>query len=870
MKKVFLLTFLIPFSLSGQVMYDFESGIPDTWYMDAGNHWDIDSTGSISGRYSLHHSYDNLSAGCDVTGFSITDLRPEVGFTRWSFRIRYGCEPSSSNNWRIFLLSDKPPDEMVTGTPNGFFIGIKATGYDDTLRLWKTEENKITPVINSGINWQNDVGTEKAALIIAERTPSGVWTMAVSIEGGETINTETANDIGLYDGAWFGIMYNYTATRDRLLWIDDIRIEGVFIHDTLPPAVKECNIMGRNSVQLIFDEEVETGSLVPGNFLLNGISHPVDVKKINKNTILIGFGAHFLNKSENILVAGPVSDRSGNSVTGLKVSFVPVWAETCDVVISEIMADPVPSVMLPEREYIEITNVTDYKIGIKGWKLSGDDQVITLPDHFMEPGEILILCSESNIEFFDDFGKVLGLKQFPILTDGGKLLALTDDEGLLIHGLEYSGRWYGDKLKKEGGWSLEMIDTSCPFSGESDWRVSVSVTGGTPGKVNSVAAGNPDLYFKGVENLYPVDSATLIIKFTESVPDFAGKIIYTETGGNRVIDVVQNELLQREFILKFEEPFKRNQIYTFYLSEDVTDFEGNKAEKGSFDFGLTENPLKGSVVFNELLFNPLPGYPDYIELFNNSDDVVDASSLFIVSINDAGGDTSEIYRISEENRCILPGNFFTITTDRKMISQHYFFSGEENIFEASSLPPMPDNGGHLLLLDRQFTAIDEVQYSEKMHFPLLSVNEGVALEKVRPGIASTDRTAWHSASESSGWGTPGAPNSVFEEVQVKDDRIILSGTRISPDNDGFEDVLIIEINPTGPGNVITVSVYDENGIPVRRLTSNMLAGEKAVLVWDGTIADGSVAESGIYIILITLFNDHGKTGRWKKVCAVIR
>jgi hypothetical protein len=343
-----------------------------------------------------------------------------------------------------------------------------------------------------------------------------------------------------------------------------------------------------------------------------------------------------------------------------------------------------------------------------------------------------------------------------------------------------------------------------------------------------------------------------------------------ETGGSRIVDIVQNELLQKEFTLKFDNPFKRNKIYTFFLSGDVTDFEGNKAVKGSFDFGLPENPAKGSVVFNELLFNPLPGYPDYIELFNNSDDVLDASSLFIVSINDAASDTSDIYRISEESRCLLPGGFFTITTDREMITQHYFFSGEENIREVSSLPSMPDNAGHLLLLNRQSEIIDEVMYSEKMHFPLLSGCEGVALEKVRPEIASTDRTAWHSASETSGWGTPGAPNSVFEEVPVKDDRIILSGTRISPDNDGFEDVLIIEINPAGPGNVISVSVYDETGIPVRRLASNMLAGEKAVLVWDGTIADGSVAESGIYIILITLFDDHGKTGRWKKVCAVIR
>ncbi len=47
------------------------------------------------------------------------------------------------------------------------------------------------------------------------------------------------------------------------------------------------------------------------------------------------------------------------------IEFTPVWAETADIIISEIMADPLPSVSLPEKEYLEITNRTDFSFNLK-------------------------------------------------------------------------------------------------------------------------------------------------------------------------------------------------------------------------------------------------------------------------------------------------------------------------------------------------------------------------------------------------------------------------------------------------------------------------------------------------------------------------
>jgi flagellar hook assembly protein FlgD len=129
---------------------------------------------------------------------------------------------------------------------------------------------------------------------------------------------------------------------------------------------------------------------------------------------------------------------------------------------------------------------------------------------------------------------------------------------------------------------------------------------------------------------------------------------------------------------------------------------------------------------------------------------------------------------------------------------------------------------------------------------------------------------WHSASESAGWGTPGAPNSVFVELPSTSDKVVFSSSKISPDNDGYEDLLVIRFTLTGNGNIVSVTVFDETGNYVKKIVTNMLAGPEASLIWDGTADDGSPVKTGIYIVLITLYDETGKTNKWKKVCTVIR
>jgi len=755
----------MPVLAYGQVVENFEPGSLNNWVQNPEEHWKADTTSVISGSFSLHHVFDNPDAGTDRIGIPVHNLHPQMDLTRWTFTIRHGYDPSSSNNWAVFLMSDSDPAAMsADGTTNGFLLGINVTGYDDTLRLQKVKGKILTTVINCRVNWQTQIGITDPAKIIVERSMEGNWTISVYRLNGNLIGTSSGVDSELFTMSWFGVLYRYSSTRDRLLWFDDLSIEGNFDADNEAPVINKYIISGKNSIDITLSEEPNSSFLIDDNFSLNMEGRkPQSLIRETDLTYRVTFANRFNNKSPNNLIINDICDQSGNCSQNIQISFTPVWAETGDVIISEIMADPLPEVSLPGKEYLELTNLTGYAFNLKNWKLSSESQNIIFPDVIILPYEITILSLSNDTSLFKKYGKVIGLKQFPTLTDAGKLICLTDSSGTFVHGIEYSSDWYGDELKSGGGWSLEMIDTRFPFYDNGNWSASSSGSGGTPGSLNSVFSDNPDTSFHGIQNIFPVDSVSIMVRFSEPVLTFPEGINSIKIQGKEINSLYPADPLFREFVVKLNDPLIKRESYQLEISEDVNDYAGNNIQKRIFTFGLPEEAALGDVLFNELLFNPLPGDADYIEFYNCSPKVIDASRLQLVSVDDRTNDLSQLSSISGEGRCIMPGTYNAITTNKKAISERYFSSAPDFIFETSSLPSLADDEGHLILYNRQLEKIDEIFYNETMHDPLLADYEGVAIEKINPLSSSEDVHNWNSASESCGWGTPGAPNLNMDE-----------------------------------------------------------------------------------------------------------
>jgi hypothetical protein len=353
----------------------------------------------------------------------------------------------------------------------GFALGVNLTGSDDTLRLWKVDGKNLTTVINTGINWQTDIGSANPAKIYVERSQEGKWKVSVSLMTGVPAGTGSGFDKELFSSAWFGVYYKYSSTRDRLLWFDDLNIDGTFYEDIEAPVITGCEATGKKTLKFFLNEEPDKGIILPEDISLNGTDNKsISVTKIGNLTWQIEFADEFINKSADYLIINKLCDCSNNCNQNIKISFTPSWAERGDIVISEIMADPLPQVSLPDKEYIEITNRTEYPLNLKNWRLGTTSQFTVFPETIIPASGIFTLCATQDTAYFRKYGSVIGIKNFPSLTDAGRLLYISDSTGTLIHGIEYSSDWYQDDLKSDGGWSLEMVDLGYPFYGNANWK----------------------------------------------------------------------------------------------------------------------------------------------------------------------------------------------------------------------------------------------------------------------------------------------------------------------------------------------------------------------------------------------------------------
>ncbi len=91
----------------------------------------------------------------------------------------------------------------------------------------------------------------------------------------------------------------------------------------------------------------------------------------------------------------------------------------------------------------------------------------------------------------------------------------------------------------------------------------------------------------------------------------------------------------------------------------------------------------------------------------------------------------------------------------------------------------------------------------------------------------------------------------------------LDAEYVSPDNDGYQDVVNINYLLNEPGHVAAINVYSDNGVLVRALASNQILGNTGNITWDGTNDLGEKARTGIHIILVETFDLDGNKAQFR-------
>ncbi len=858
MKTLPLLILLMPLLLSAQLSDNFSDG-------------DFTTAPAWTGDADLFTVNSSLQLQLNASGEGIsclaTPLDPEEEM-EWRLWVRLNFSPSDNNHALIYLLSDQP---ALNEPLNGYYLKLGQGGSQDAIELYR-KSGTVSNLIARGSDGL--IANAFAIRLKVTLTGGGIWSIYADPAGGEDFIPEAGGNDNYWSGySHFGILCKYTSSNATRFYFDDI-YSGPPLSDTIPPALISASVSGTAGLQLLFSESVsESSASQPSNYLLNpGAEMPVaagrDLQK--KNLVHLLFQHDFTQNTVYTINAKGVTDMAGNTMHPAALPFAYHELQAGDVVISEIMADPDPVIGLPPCEYLEIMNRTPYPLQLGGWTLTAGSSKKTFPEMVLSPGGFLILSSEEAARQLKEFGEVVSFSSLS-LSNTGTSLVLRNDGGAIIHMVTYSDSWYPDALKKNGGWSLEMVDPMNPCAGNCNWKASVNPKGGTPGIENSVKGINPDTTEPGIEKIAVTGPRNIRLTFTEPADSLSLSDPFIYKASHGLQHPVAVELIPgayRSVNLHFGSDFSSGIIYDLEIAPGISDCAGNTtAGTLTGRFAIPEDPEPFDLAINEVLSDARPAGSEFVEIYNCSGKVIDLKNIWLTNRNKNSGETGTPKETAPDGRLLFPGEYLALTAAPEKVRSEYFSPGLTSISGMTSFPSYPNEEGTVVLITPWNTIIDEFSYSAGMHFPLLRTTDGVSLERVNYNRPASERDNWHSASQSCGFATPGYRNSQFL-LPDADEEIGLTPEIFSPDNDGFDDLLAISFSTKNPGNSITIRIFDSSGRMVRLLAGNHPAGTENIYYWDGITERQTKAPAGIYIVHAEIFDMEGNVRHFKKAAVV--
>jgi hypothetical protein len=852
-KLIACLMFVMPLMSYAQVSDDFSDG-------DFTNspEWEGDTSKfEVNGSKQLHL----WSAGTDTSFLSTGNSR--IAETEWNFWVKISFNTSANNFARIYLVSDNAD---LGGPLNGYYLQIG--GSNDSL-TFKRQTGSSSQILIRG----NKTFTGNSTNILRIKVihdDAGIWQLFSDNSGGTNYQKEGEEyDESINSTSWFGVLCRYTSSNSTKFYFDDFYAGPIHV-DTIPPAINKVNLLDDHHLEILFTENIDKTTVLDlsnYNTYYNGIPSAAFCDSLIPGRVVLTFPGIFITDTCDSILVRNIKDLENNAAGLLTAQFCNWHEKAFDVVINEIMADPDPPEILPDAEYVELFNRTGYPIPLKDWIFESGSSRKVLPDVTINARGFIIL-TKGNL--FSAFGTSVDLfTSSSFLSNEGSTLGLRNKEGRVIHSVTYATDWYQNSLKANGGWSLEMIDPANPCGCADNWKATVDGTGGTPGRVNSVFDSNKDTIEPRIQRAIPQDLETVKVIFSEAM-DSLSLIVHGKwlmVNESEIIDSIT--LISPDFsMLELHLPvsLQKGTIYTILPGDSIYDCAGNPLLKDhSVRVAIPDSIEPNDIVVNEILSNPATDGERFIELYNRSDKILDYRDLVLASFDTLAGEPSDIVAAAEDGYLSFPGDYAVLTVDPSEIKKRYFTPNPDGFLTLSKMPSFGNDAGIVVIAKKSDQRIvDLVKYSKDMQFALLSATDGVSLERISPARPSDEKDNWHSAGSACGFATPGYLNSQFTNPGETGNTISVSPDIFTPDNDGKNDVLTLQIHPENPGFMGSVSIFDSKGRFVRQLIKNQLLSDLNIYTWDGTDENGRKSSIGIHLLYCELVNPDGKVRRIKK------
>lgn len=677
-----------------------------------------------------------------------------INNAEWEFWVRMEFAPSGSNYGTVYLVSDV---QNLSQNVIGYFVQIGGvSGTVDDVSLYRQDGSSNTKLIDGT---DGTVGLDPVDVKIKVTKDSlGEWELFIDTSAAKNnyISQGTATDLTYSQSNYFGFLCNYTSTRSDKFFFDNIHLQGEAFQDTIKPSISNLNVLDSNTLELTFSEKVEqTTALNPSNYNVNkSFGNPTAVSYPGNDSSIVNlsFSNNFGNGIEYYLTVENVADKSNNIMEVDSFPFLyfqAVPADYRDIVINEFYPDFSPSLGLPEAEFVEIFNASNKVFDLENWSISDNSSTTTLGSYILRPGEYLILCAQSDIANFQNYGSALGLSSLPTLNNDGDLIQIRDNNNQVIDELTYDLSWYKDQSKTDGGWTIEQINPFTNCTGKNNFKASTAAIGGSPGAQNTAFDTLPDTTAPVLLNAEVISTDSILLHFNERLDTnsvlTANYIFNTNVSINQIFNLTPNF---NSVLLTLSDGLDSGQVNTLTVTS-LRDCPGNLiGTTNSVDIVVSGTAVYRDVVINEIFAAPSPvvGLPEaeFIELYNASDQIFDLNNWSI------SGNTLQ-------STILMPGDYIIICPSEQK-SDFEIFGSTQGL---SSFPSLVNSGDEIFLRDLNGKLVDYVNYEESWYKNESKSDGGWTLEQINPQLSCSGAYNFTSSTNNSG-GTPGNQNSVFD------------------------------------------------------------------------------------------------------------
>jgi hypothetical protein len=782
----------------------------------------------------------------------------------WELSGRLDFNPSSANYVDWYLMGDSL---QLSTSATCVFVRIGNTADEVALYIKRAHAPPVKVIDGRDKVFDRSANPFWIRVV---RNPNGLWELWLNDQGveREMILEGVFPDSNSYPHPYMGLWVRQSTASFFGKHHFYHMYYGRNYKDSIPPQLLEATFLHREQLILTFDKQIQPLDIGQLQLLSDPVFKVKEMKLDDtRQRLTVQLRRPVKPMRRYDLRVYQACDSLWNCLDTTVTLFpvFPIPPKPFNVLIHEIMAIPNPPLGLPPHQFVELRNVTQEAMNLEGMRLCDRQTCATLTSFTLLPDSLLLLCANDAVNALSNYGSVMGLRSFPSLNKHDEDLMLYDNVGLLIHRVSYSSDWYGDALRKEGGFSLEMKDVSHPCGQKENWIGSRDESGGTPGKPNSLhhsfQVKSPPMAL----NAYPIDSSRVEIRFNKWLHPLQEVTAVMLLHGQIMDYPLLHSVDYQRLIFDCRHPMEKGQVYDIRV-EGVKDCVGNTADQQELLVGLPAPSSQGQVRINEILFHPPAGLKEYLELVNIGEQVIDLKDIRIGNLSDSGSIRETVHPFPE-GLLLLPGMYACMSASGWDICSKYPCLDSSRVFSISRLPSFPSTKGGVVVLSSDGKVLDSMLYRQQMHSPLLRDKKGVSLERISVTHASLHPSNWTSASGSSFYGTPGYLNSHSSTDPVKrKEYFILESDCYYP---GHDKQGLVHYELPQSGYILRMMIFDAQGAFVDSPIRGLSLSAKGTFKWDGQ-CHNDWCPNGIYVLLFEAFHPNGGVAQSKAGINMIR